>query len=229
MGLTTRQSEILKECTNAPKTVYELAELFETHPQTLRREIWELQRQGLIAETVFRKNKAKRWVSVIQTQVNAGTHNLIAGGTSMPPVALIEAGPVVQNYLDGMSVMAELPKLILSKILQEYGYKRGWALPHEKFGDVGFPSVAQTRNLLHRAIPLMHEFAELLEAIDNMLVWEDPAYTVMLYGQRDVEHDEELWEKVRENIRRFGELINARGWDSILEPKVLEHRMNGND
>lgn len=219
MSITRRQRDILTHCTNAPKTVYELAEHFETHPQTLRRELWELQRNGLITEATFRKGKAKRWVSIVKTQEDAGTANLIALKESVPPVGFIEG---MDRYVSSIGAIGFLPRFILSKMLQEHGYEKGWALAHEKFGSVGFPSVAQTRNLLHVAIPIVKEFCELLEAIDNMMAWEDPDYTVMIYGKRDVQHDEALWERIRENLQEFNRVINERGWDTILEPMLRQ-------
>jgi len=217
MSITRRQRDILRECTKSPKTVYELADLFGVHPQTLRREMWELERSGLLTETSFRKGKAKRWVSIVKTEEDAGTHNLVVLGNSSAPVAFIEDG---ERYLSGIGAMGYLPRFIFSKMLQEYGYEKGWALAHEKFGSVGFPSVAQTRNLLHIAIPIMREFCELLESIDSMMAWEDSNYTVMIHGKRDVQHDEALWDKIRENLRHFNQMIDERGWDVLLEPKL---------
>lgn len=57
--------EVLKYC-NTPRTIEDIAEFFELHPQTVRRFVWELQSHNRIEEAPQKSVRKKMWRATIR-------------------------------------------------------------------------------------------------------------------------------------------------------------------
>lgn len=214
MSLTQRQTTLLNDCLT-PRTISELARMYDCSYHTIRNDVIDLCKQFLLKKSLFPSHGHYTYQTAFKSdETGQGVEhlNLSFRGITYSPVEVMNNS----EFIEGTTRATRLLQLTIAKLLIEYDVGSE-EKPKNPNKEVFQPHSDMVQTRLEKASEYLREVANLIDQIRSNIIWENKDFIRLFYGRQKYNKEQlrgmidelmteaEKWPEFREYLNKVGQ------------------------